>query len=597
MRISTWAVPLLMSTVLAAQEKLDLTGVFSIGQTNADNASRLYQGARIDSNASELNWSLDLSLRTYLLDPRFLTFTLEPTIARGFGHSDAVEIEDAAVGGAFYVDFLRNSYYPLRFHYVNQDSDYVQKRITSANTARNSIGFDWLLRKPKLPPVFLNYDSSEYDYEFAQFPSLKSHTNTLYTGTRGTLRGWASDFSYNKNSGTEAFTHLQTAADLVRAATRKQLTASSGLFAHAQYQDVKFTSPNGGSNNLPFFNVREDLNTRHSEKLNSILYHQYYRTGGIHIAEPDGTVRSASAAFNTLGEQVTYRILPFLTVGETADATFNNALTKSFETATRFTTASGLVSFQQRFGFVQTRAHYSRGISIASTNFGRNRAVSLNAYGAGLDVGDKRYLFLSGDYGASMRPDIFQIGGSFAQHYFNASAESGFLRKLEMRASLGKNDYDYVNVVGRERVRLTSYSAAIINRRFTLQASRSADQGLRNFLLSTIVPDAGRIFHTVPIDAVLNAPLATTIGVITTASLTVRPHRLVEFQARYFRQRDLFTVTPNLLVSQYESFLTARFGKFFVTAGALYQQENIFHVHDRRRLYYLYRISRTFRIF
>ena len=128
-------------------------------------------------------------------------------------------------------------------------------------------------------------------------------------------------------------------------------------------------------------------------------------------------------------------------------------------------------------------------------------------------------------------------------------------------------------------------------------ASRNSNVSLRNLLQGPLAIAPQQLFVTLPLDAFINAPFSTTTGVYTTAALSVRPRKRFEFDARYMRQRILFTNTPNVLLREYEGYGTYRIGKFLFTAGILYLGDSTQDVAHRLRHYYFFRISRPFRIY
>ena len=123
MRAAFLAVALiLVAGSIPAQEgepKLSLNGVFDLGSTNSRTETRLYSNPTVTTDSTGLNWGFDLSLKTYILDPRFITMTFEPTVHRGTGHTDALGNRDSDTGGSFTLDFLKTTYYPFRFYFID----------------------------------------------------------------------------------------------------------------------------------------------------------------------------------------------------------------------------------------------------------------------------------------------------------------------------------------------------------------------------------------------------------------------------------------------------------------------------------------------
>jgi hypothetical protein len=588
--------------VINAQDpKLGLNGIFDIGSSNSSAVTQVFQHPAVTSNANDLNWGLDLNLRTYILDPRFISLTFEPSIHRGTGSTDSQGNRGSDIGGIFYLDFLKTSYFPFRFHFIDHSLSYEQEHLNSANVARRSLGFDWTLRKPKLPPVFINYDTSRFDYEFTLTPAAVTRTSSLLAGTQLSYAGWSTTLTFSRQSSTEAFTSVGTSTELVRGTATRKIGFHSQLSTTALYEHLNFSNALGtGGLDLPFWDIRTDLRTRHSEKLSTTFSHQYYRTGG-ETAVPSAGAGAArfelgTTAFNELRGQVSYRLSSSLTVNGTTDAAFLSAPASTIETAVRTQSFSGGIQWQRRFKFLQTRAGQQLGIEYAASNMGHSRQIPFLTSNAGLSVGEPRRVLISADGTYSDRPDLFEIGGRFTQREATASIETQALTGLRLRASAGINDFEYLTLRGREHFRTRTYSATISRSIFSLTVSRNADISLRNLLQDSLAITPQQLFVTLPIDAVNNAPFSATTGVYTTGAFSVRPRKRFQFDARYLRQRILFTSTPSVLLRQYEAYGTYRLGKFLFTAGILYLGDSTEdEVHSLRRYYY-FRISRPFRI-
>ncbi len=583
--------------VVAQEQKLNLSGLFHLGSTRTRVVSRFTDGPRIENRATTMDWGLDLNVRTYILDPRFIRLSLELSFFRGSGRIDDTETRQSATGGSFYLDLLSTSHYPFRFHFIDQDSSYLQGRLSSAETARRSVGFDWALKKPKVPPLFIRYDSSRYDHEFFPRTTFESRAKSFFMGTRGSYRGWDTRVNYDRQSAIEPFTQLGTALDALRGDVRRELRPDSILSVNGLYQNVRFSNERTGwRQDLPFFHVRTDLNTKHSEKLSSQFFHQYYRAG----LGTNGFGREAGAAaaavFNQLGAQVSYRPLPSITLGQSTDAAFLRAFDPVVESATGFVNLSATASWQKKIKAVMARAGYLRGLSYARSNLGDSRPISFDGHNAGFDVGEKRYALFSADYGGTRRPDLFEIGGRFSQRYGRAAVETAAPRLFELRASAGLSHTEYLTSRGRERFRTWSYSASLLHRIFTVQASRNINIGLRNLLLAPLPIEPGRLFRTLPVEVLVRAPFSRSSGVYTLGSVGVRPHRSIELDFRYFRQRLLFPTTPSVLLNNYEALASYRVGRFVISAWAAYYRENTELPSVRRRGSFFFRVSRRFTV-
>ena len=591
-----------MGVISAQEPKLGLNGIFDIGGTNSRSTTQLFPNPAVVTNATDLNWGLDLNLRTYILDPRFIALTLEPSFHRGTGRTDAQGNREADTGGTFYLDFLKDSFSPFRFHFIDHSLSYEQEHLDSASVARRSIGFDWTLRKPKLPPVSINYDTSRFDYEFTLTPATVTRTSNLLIATQANYAGWNTNMAYSRQSATQAFTGLGTDTDQIRGTANRQIWSDSQLSVNALYERLRLANQPGTPGlDIPFSSIRTDLRTRQTKKLSTMFSHQYYRTGTETAVASDGVggprFGMGSTAFNDLGEQIAYRLSSSLVVGSTANAAFVSTPVNTIETAARTINLSGSINWQRRVKFVQTRAGHVQGVAYASSNMDHSRRIPFQTSNAGLSLGDPRRVLISADGTYLRRPDLFEIGGSFTQKEATASLETQAVRGLRLRGSAGINEFEYLTLRGRERFHTRTYSATISRSIFSLTASRNANVSLRNLLEGSLAIAPQRLFVTLPIEALTSAPFSATTGVYTTGAFSVRPRKRVEFDARYLRQRALFTNTPSVLLRQYEAYGSYRLGKFVFTAGILYLGDSMLDEMHRLRRYYFFRISRPFRIF
>lgn len=585
----------------AQESKVGLGGIFSIGSTNSSSATQLFPYPSVTTTATELSWGLDLSLRFYILDPRFITLTLEPTIQRGAGRADAQQNHDSDTGGTFYIDFLKDSYYPFRFHFIDHSLSYEQQHLSSASVARRSIGFDWTFRQPRRPPVFVNYDSSRFDYEFTATPGTLTRTSSLLIATQANYGPWSYNAAFSRQSSTQAFSGLGTSTDLIRGTASRKLWSDSQLSVTGLYERLSLSNPPGTPDlNIPFLSLRTDLRTRYTKKLSTVLYHQYYRTGVETAITSPGAgpaqFEMGSTAFNDVGGQVSYRLSSSVVLEGAADAAFVSAPASTIDTAARTVSLSGSINWQRKIKFVQTRANYVQGVASASSSMGQSRRIPFETASAGLSVGDPRLVLISADGTYSTRPDLFEIGGSFTQREATGSLETRALRRFQIRGSAGINEFDYLTSRGRERFHTRTYSASVTRSIFSLMASRNATVSLRNLLQGPLAITPQQLFVTLPVDALINAPFSATDGVYTMGSLSVKPRKRFEFEARYLRERILFTNTPNDLIRQYEGYGTYRLGKFLFSAGIVYLGDSTQDVAHRLRRYYFFRISRPFRI-
>ena len=210
-------------------------------------------------------------------------------------------------------------------------------------------------------------------------------------------------------------------------------------------------------------------------------------------------------------------------------------------------------------------------------------------------MGDPRAVLLAADGSYAHRPDLFETGGFTTQQGLTASLDSQALRGFRLRGSAGITQFRFLTQRGYERFHTRTYSAAITRSIFSLAFARSAEISLRNLLLESAIAPA-QLFITLPVETLLNEPCFGTTGVDKTAAFTVRPAKRFEFDARYLRQRSLFTSGPSVLLRQYEFYGTYRLGKFLITAGILYLGDVADDQLHHLRRYYFFRVSRPFRI-
>jgi hypothetical protein len=604
MRLAFLSLALVLTPgVLPAQEgepKLSLGGVFDLGSSNSRSQTRYYSNPSAATNSTDLNWGFDLSLKTYILDPRFITLTFEPTVHRGTGHTDALGNRDSDTGGTFFLDFLKTSYYPFRFYFIDHSLNYEQEHLSSSSVARRSLGFDWTFRKPKRPPLFISYDTSRFSYEFTLTPATLMRATNFLATTQGTYASWATNLAYSRQDSTQAFTGVGTATDLVRGAAGRNLWSNSQLSINATFERLRLSNqPGMGALDLPFWSIHTDLRTRYTSKLSTLFSHQYYRTGAATTpagaaATPQPTFEFGTTAFNDIQGQVSYQLTSFIAVSASTDTAFisSPAVTEAIE---RNATFSGGIHWLRRVSFLQTRAGVEQGISYAASNLGNSRDIPFVNANVGLSAGDPRTLLVATDGTYSRRPDLFEAGGYYTLWGVNASLDSQRIKGFRLRGSAGVNQIRFLTLRGYERFHTTNYSLSITRSIFTLVAARTADISLRNLLFESALSPS-QLFITLPVQTLLNSPFSGTTGEYTTGTFAVRPGRRFEIDARYLRQRSLFTNGPSILLRQYEFYATYRLGKFQFTTGVLYlgdiTDDDLHHL----RRYYFLRMSRPFRL-
>jgi hypothetical protein len=593
----------------AEMRPLKLGGVFQLGYSNSQAESRFGPGTLTQDHANELFWGLDFLARSYILDPRFINFSLEPSFLRSNGGENDTHTHRGLVGGNFSLEALPVTSYPFRFHFTDQNADYQQTHLTSSFAASRSIGFDWALRKPKFPRVLLSYDSSTFNYELSTVPTSLSHVKAFSILTNGNFHRWDSSFNFNRQSTTEAFTGVDTGNDMLRGDTRREFLSHSVLSMNGLFQELRFTTGLGTKNVLPFLNFNGNFNTRHTEKLSSNLYYRYSWLGnqqsGIaappptqsNNSSPSAVLQNPSAFVHSAGGGVTYQPLNGLFLGESFDTTFTSTVDPSVEIPNRQIGEIGNVSFQRSIKFVRMRAGYQRGLTWALTNFGNSRAIWYDGYNAGFEIGDRRYLLAQAEYSVSNKPELFEIGGRYSEHRITGSLETQFLRNFNLRASAGSTRTDFLSSRGTERFHTATYSVSIENRKIALSASHNSSVGLQPLLFSPLAFDPTRIFRILPVETLINTPLSASYTVTSTASAEIRLFSSLNAQFRYVRERLSFPTLSSLLLNRYEASADYRLGKFVFTGGVLFNMDETPGASVRNRRYYFFKLSRSFKIF
>lgn len=607
------------AAAFAQERKLSLSGVFSLGYTNTRAAARADAADRkIENRARELSAGLDLNLGTYIVDPRFIKLSFETSFLRNKGAFDEFPTRYGINGANFYLDFLPTSPYPLRFRFLEQRSSFLEKQISSARTSRRSLGFDWELRKPRYPRLFVNYDTTSYDYGFSAASLFKSHARAFFLGLTDTYKGWGINSSYTNQSATEGITNSATGLNLLRFDARKQVSRKSDLFISSFYERLRFSSGIARlSQDFSFFNARTDFSTKHSDKLNSRIFNQFYlstssagsprprgRPGlilqGVGLGSTnDGAISTpinTTNFFNTIGGQVAYRLMPEVTLGGTMDASLISAPDKAIESATRFVDIAATINWNRRIKFVNTRASYLQGLAYARSNLGNDRSIKFRNYAAGLSIGDAKYALISADYNFSLRPSVFEIGGLFSQRYLNGGVESQALKIFRLHGSIGRNELDYLTTRGRERFRLKIYSASLDHRLFTLMLARNFNIGLRDVFSIPVPLVPNRVFRILPTHALINDPLLNTSGSYALGLLRIKPRRNLDVELRYLKDKAFFVIANNVFARQFDLLITYKLGKFALTGGALFNRQMIEGLLSRDRVHYFFRLSRSFRI-
>lgn len=600
----------------AQERSAALDGSASIGATNSRGRSEYANGPRSDSHATDMPWGFDLFLRTYLLDPRFLSIAVDTNFLKGGGVQEQYETGYSNLGWSVTLEFLKNSYYPLRFYYLKSNHDYIQRRLSGTNMLQRNIGLDWTLRKPRKPPLFFTFQNAQYDYGFAPQNStvptygFVSNSRMFGLGTRGAWRGWDSSVQYNRIDTRESHSGTLSGLDMLRADTRRALTAKSTLLVNLLIQNNRTSNEAWRlSQEMPLLYARAELETRVSRKFTTRVYDQSYLTAirqrspsailpavtaDVPPAAPPALDRSSTV--NDAGGRADYRLTDSLTVGAIADVSMLSPWEIVNESPSRIVNASGLVAWQKRMKIVDLHASLQPGTAYVVSSLGNSRRVPTASYTAGLRLGDRASLLLGLDGYYAERPDLYEIGSTFRHRMASAVLESLRLRAFGIQATAAWNDFDYLNSRGRERTRTNTFGLSLTNRFVSLQASRNATAGLRTGFLPLIPPGTG-LFRPVPVGLISQLPMLPVNTVYTIAGLTVRPVRNLDLQLRYFQQRIRARhVNQDLFSEQYEAFLSYTLGKFFLSGGVLqYYDQNAGPVYHHRT-YYFWRLTRKFHV-
>jgi hypothetical protein len=606
--------------------------------TRTEVANSLAAG-KLGTGSNDLGVGLDLNLGTYLLDPRFLKFSLGTSFFWDRGAYDEFGTRQKNTGINFYTEFLSTSQYPLRFHYTKQDSNFLEEQISSTTSGRSSLGFDWSLRKPKLPALSVSFDKTSYDSTFLASSAFKSKARTLTLNLTDRYRGWDINSNYSNQIASGGLTNLETSLNLARFDARRQLTRKSTLFFNSYFEKLHFSNPVTGLNQrFSFVDFHTDFSSKLSDKLEARITQQFYYntsvdeslltlnlpatpegksaastgqsgriktdssliltssgsnlTGANQLAAPHKT----STSFQAFEGELSYRLWAGLSVNGTAGARLIKRADSLLEYATRFFDFSGTISWSRKIRFADTRASYQEGLEYVRTSFGNTRRVEFRSYSAGLSTGNIKRAQFTVDYGFSTRPDLFQIGGSFTQQYFNAGVESRALRSFQIRATVGEDHLDYLNSNGRERFNQAAFSASLDHKRFTVLLARNARTGSRDIFLVPISLSRSQVFIVLPVNSLVRDPLLNTASAFSLALVRVRPRRNLDVELRYLNDRLLFVGRNDVFVKHFDLLVTYKIGKVYVTGGAISYRQMTAGLSSNDRNYYFFRVSRPFKI-
>lgn len=589
------------------EKRLTLSGVFTLNYSRtSDHATAT--GNEIANTAlaqgNDLGVGLDLNLGTYLLDPRFLKFSLGTSFFWDKGAYDQFGTRQTNTAITLYADFLPTSPYPLRLHYLKQNSNLLERQIASATTGRDSFGFDWSLRKPKWPAVALSFDTTNYDTRFLASSEFKSKARTLTATIADNYFGWDLNASYSNQAATEGITNLETRLNQGRVDGRRHIGNRSNVNFSLTAETFNFLSaPTNVNQQFSFLAFHTDFNFNLTDKLTARASYQFYyntntdRSGPGFSQTAGGPSLASSNSrtnFNSVRGELTYHWLPEITLDGMVSERVFNAPESSFESAARYTDFSGTVTWNRRVGAVNTRASFTQGLSSVNSNFGNSRRVEFHNYSAGLSVGTLKRVLITADFNASRRPDVFQLGGFFSERFYEAGVETQALRGFHVRMSVGANQLDYLTSNGRENFNHTSFSLSVDKKPITFSLNHNGKKGVRDIFVVPVPLD--HIFVVLPVDNLIRDPLLDTSGQSTTGLLRYSPKPNLDFEVRYLKDKLLFVRTNDVFIKQLDFLMSYRIGKITVQAGAIFYRQTIEGLFSRDRNYYFVRVSRPFNL-
>jgi hypothetical protein len=595
---------------LSQEKRFELSGVLSLDYSSNKQitTSATTIGSVITNRGHNFGVGLDLHLGTFLIDPRFMKFSLETGFTTNRGAFDEFSTRQGNKGARFDMDFLPTSPYPFRFHFTRQNTHFLEQQVSSASTARRSLGFDWSVRKPKLPNFSVNFEDASYDSRFIASSSFKSQSRTLSLSLADQLIGWDVNSHFSRQSATEGITNLKTNLDFLRFDGRRQLSSKVSLFVGSFFEKLHFENPQTHlAEDFSFFDVNTDFSLQQTKELSFRASHQFYYSSNDQTVIPTDKLTGSSASnsaitpksvtsFNAAQGQVNYRLHPALLVSSTVSARFINTPERTAEVATRFLDFAATISWNKRLGFAETRANFSAGATQVRSNLGASRVVLFNNYSAGISMGRVSRAQLTADFNGMSRPDPFQIGGYFKQRSSNVAVETHGLGRLQLRAGAGRNVLDYLNASGREHLEATTYFVSVDSKWFTVLLNRNSNDGTRHIFLFPISPNGG-IFRVLPIDALLRDPLLNGSGVFTIGLVRLKPRKGLEVEARYLKDDVLFARTNNVFSKQFDILARYKLGQITLTGGLIRFQQDTEGLFQRDRNYFFFRLSRPFTIY
>ena len=597
---------------LSQERRFELTGVISLDysttkQTTTPQAANLMPP--VTNHNRNFGFGLDLHLGTFILDPRFLKLSFDTGFTTNRGGFDEFTTRQGSKGAGMYVDFLPTSPYPFRFHYTRQNTHFLEQQISAASTGRSSRGFDWFLRKPKLPNVSVNFEDTSYTSKFIASSSFRSKAKTLSLSLADNVKGWDLNSNFSRQSATEGITNLKTDLDFLRFDARRQLSKKANLFVSSFFEKLHFDNPRTQlGQDFSFFDVHTDLSVQQTQKLSFRVAHQFYYSRDDQAATPtDGATAhdvapaipspSSVTSFNSAQGQVNYRAWSSLTFTGAASMRFINTPKTGLESVTRFIDFTAGVTWNKRLGFAETRASFIEGVTQVASDRGEQHSVRFRTYSTGVSMGTLSRALVTAEFNATSRPDSFQLGGFYSQKYLSAAVETNALKGFYIRASLGQNAIDYLTASGREHLRTTTYSLTIDDRWFTVLLNHNANSGVRDVFLAPLTLGTTRVFRVLPVDSLIRDPLLDASGGITLAMARFKSRNGLDLEVRYLKDRAIFPRTNDVFTRQFDVLARYKVGKITLTAGLIFFGQDTEGLFRRDRNYFFVRVSRPFTLY
>ena len=596
---------------LSQERRLELTGVISLDYSTTNQTTTSANGLvpPVKNHAHNFGVGLDLHVGTFIIDPRFLKLSFDTGFTTNRGGFDEFSTRQGSKGAGVYVDFLPTSPYPFRFHYTRQNTNFIEQQISSASTGRSSLGFDWFLRKPKLPNVSVNFEDTSYTSKFIASSSFKSKSKTLSLSLSDNVKGWDMNSNFSRQSATEGITNLKTDLNFLRFDARRQLSKKVNLFVSSFFEKLHFDNPRTRlAQDFSFFDINTDLSVQQTKKLSFHFAHQLYYSSDDQTATPtDGATLDDVApatpspksvtSFNSAQGQVNYRAWPSLSFTGAASARFINTPKAELESVARFLDFAAGVTWNKRLGFAETRASVIEGVTQVASDRGEQHTVHFRTYSAGVSMGTLSRALLTAEFNATSRPDSFQLGGFYSQKYFGAAVETNAVSRYYIRASLGQNTIDYLTASGGEHLRTITYSLTIDDKWFTVLLNHNAHRGVRDVFLVPLTIGASRVFRVLPVDSLVRDPLLDASGVITLAMVRFKPRNGLDVEVRYLKDRAIFARTNDVFTQQFDVLARYKVGKITLTSGLIFFGQETEGLFRRDRNYFFVRISRPFTLF